>query len=153
MPKRSTTPLAVWLRAQMQEHGLTQTALAVRAGVAAGTVNAILKQNHVPKIKTLFQLADALETSRLDILLVFGILRRAGTLPGAPEPRNDQADESHFEWRLNEEFRRVPPQTARPTRTTGAPRLLTPRGPRDTVQGSSISIPARLCHTHGRGPA
>ena len=48
MPKRSTTPLAVWLRAQLQERGLIQTALAERAGIAVGTVNSILHRNHIP---------------------------------------------------------------------------------------------------------
>ena len=108
MPKHSTTPLAAWLRAQMKEHGLNQAALSARAGVAAGTLNEILLRAHMPKVETLFRLADALDTSHLDMLLITGHLRRGDELPGARTAPPDHEAESNMEWRLVEEFRRIP---------------------------------------------
>ena len=102
------TPLSTWLRAQMKERGLNQTALTARAGIAAGTVNDILRKGHIPKIETLFRLADALEVSHIDIMLVTGHLRRGDTLPGVPTAPPDHDAESNMEWRLIEEFRRIP---------------------------------------------
>jgi transcriptional regulator with XRE-family HTH domain len=108
MPKSSSAPLAAWLQAEMKERGLTQTALSERAGVAVATINDILTKNHIPKIETLFRIAGALDTSHLDILLITGHLRRADTLPGAPQPGQDHHDEDDLEWQLLYEFRKLP---------------------------------------------
>ena len=108
MPKHNATPLAAWMRARIKERGLSQGALSARAGVGAGTLNAILTKGHVPKVETLFRLADALDTSHLDILLITGHLRRGDELPGARTAPPDYEAERNMEWRLVEEFRRIP---------------------------------------------
>jgi len=108
MSKHSATPLAAWLRAQMKERGLSQAALSARAGVGAGTLNEILTRGQLPKVETLFCLADALDTSHLDILLITGHLRRGDELPGARTEPPDHEAERNMEWRLVEEFRRIP---------------------------------------------
>lgn len=99
---------AAWLQAQMKERGLTQTALSDRSGVALATINDILTKNHIPKIEILLKLADALDSSHLDILLITGHLRRADTLPGAPKPSQDHHDEDDLAWQLLDEFRKLP---------------------------------------------
>ena len=102
------TPLSTWLRAQMKERGFNQTALSRRAGVAAGTLNDILRKGHIPKVETLTRLAAALDASPVEVLFISGHLRSGDTLPGTPTTPPDHDAEANLEWQLIEEFRRIP---------------------------------------------
>ena len=102
--------LADWLRSQLKERNVKAYTVAVHAGIGTATLNDILHKGHIPKIETLFRLADYFGVSRVDILLITGHLQRGDQLPGAPQPGQPHSDESDMEWQLIEEFRRVPPE-------------------------------------------
>lgn len=98
--------LATWLRRELQKRGLSQNRVAVYTGVGVATVNGILTKGHIPKVETLFRLADYFETSREQVL------RLAGHLPplsveaeGAVGPSD--ADEVLLR-ELIAEFRQLP---------------------------------------------
>jgi transcriptional regulator with XRE-family HTH domain len=96
--------LSGWLRRELREHGLTQNQVAVYANVGQATISDILNKEYVPKIETLFRLADYFGVSREQVL------RLAGHLPplsaaGAGETSSE--DDVLIEALLAE-FRRVP---------------------------------------------
>jgi transcriptional regulator with XRE-family HTH domain len=100
------TKLGEWLRAELRKRDLTQNEAAVYAGVGVATLNDILNKGHIPKVETLFRLADCFEMSREQML------RLAGYLPpvpaeakGAEEPGGE--DEALVQALLAE-FRQVP---------------------------------------------
>jgi transcriptional regulator with XRE-family HTH domain len=95
------TALGRWLRHELNRNGLTQNEAAVYAGVASATLSEILNKGHVPKVETLFRLADYFETPRVEVLRV------AGHLPPTGDPGVDVADEPLIR-ELVEEFRQVP---------------------------------------------
>jgi transcriptional regulator with XRE-family HTH domain len=96
------TDLARWLRRELEYRGLTQNSAAVHAGVAVATVSAILNKGHIPKVETLFRLADYFQTPRDDILRLAGHLALgAGGVP------HTTADDM-LEQELLDEFRRLP---------------------------------------------
>ena len=98
------TELGTWLRAQLNYRRLTQNAAAVHAGVGQATISDILTKDHVPKVETLFRLADFFQTPREQVL------RLAGHLPPPPLGMEAEApgqDESLVRTLLAE-FRRVP---------------------------------------------
>lgn len=103
------TELGQWLREQLKEHDLTQTEAAVYAGVGQATLSDIMNKGHVPKVKTLFRLADYFHAPREQVLRMAGHL----PLPGAPQ---GEAEEDDVTWMqsnelvraLLREFRRVP---------------------------------------------
>ena len=64
--------LAAWLRAELNRRGLTQNVVAVYAGVGQATISDILNKGHVPKVETLFRLADYFETPRDAVLRLAG---------------------------------------------------------------------------------
>jgi transcriptional regulator with XRE-family HTH domain len=97
----TTTALGRWLRRELNRNGLTQNEAAVYAGVASATLSEILNKGHVPKIETLFRLADYFQTPRMEVLRV------AGHLPPVGDPAGDVADEPLIR-ELVEEFRQVP---------------------------------------------
>ena len=97
----TTTALGRWLRRELNRNGLTQNEAAVYAGVASATLSEILNKGHVPKVETLFRLADYFETPRVEVLRV------AGHLPPAGDAGTDVADEPLIR-ELVEEFRQVP---------------------------------------------
>ena len=97
----TTTALGRWLRRELNRNGLTQNEAAVYAGVASATLSEILNKGHVPKVETLFRLADYFETPRVEVLRV------AGHLPPTGEAGTDVADEPLIR-ELVEEFRQVP---------------------------------------------
>jgi transcriptional regulator with XRE-family HTH domain len=99
------SPLAQWLRAQLDKRGLTQNQVAVYAGVSAATLTDILRNGHIPKAETLCRLADYFDASRIDVFVLAGHLQRADQLPGAPEPGHDDGD---LTWQLLHHFRRIP---------------------------------------------
>ena len=96
----TTTALGRWLRRELNRNGLTQNEAAVYAGVASATLSEILNKGHVPKVETLFRLADYFQTPRVEVLRV------AGHLP----PTGDAADvaDEPLIRELVEEFRQVP---------------------------------------------
>jgi len=97
----TVTALGRWLRRELNRNGLTQNQAAVYAGVASATLSEILNKGHVPKVETLFRLADYFQTSRVEVLRV------AGHLPPEGDPGADVADEPLIR-ELVEEFRQVP---------------------------------------------
>ena len=106
----ATTALGRWLRRELNRNGLTQNEAAVYAGVASATLSEILNKGHVPKVETLFRLADYFQTPRVEVLRVAGHLPPTGAYPAAHEGADaggDVADEPLIR-ELVEEFRQVP---------------------------------------------
>jgi len=101
MSATTTTALGRWLRRELNRNGLTQNEAAVYAGVASATLSEILNKGHVPKVETLFRLADYFETPRVEVLRV------AGHLPPTGDAGADVADEPLIR-ELVDEFRQVP---------------------------------------------
>lgn len=100
--------LGAWLRNEIERRQLTQAQMAVYAGVGQATISAILHRGHIPKVETLFRLADCLQTPRDQIL------RLAGHLPGASQPATPVraatgALADPMVQALLDEFRKVPP--------------------------------------------
>jgi transcriptional regulator with XRE-family HTH domain len=125
--------LAWWLRRELERRALSQNAAAVHAGVAVATVSAILNKGHIPKVETLFRLADYFETPRDQVLRLAGYQVGAsagatiadsflgGTMSGmalagrtgetvgaAPHERLGLQRTEILEEELLEEFRRLP---------------------------------------------
>lgn len=96
----ATTALSRWLEGELRRRSLSQMALAASAGVGIGTISGILHRGHIPKIETLFRLADTLETSRERVL------RLAADLP--LEPAGDDQPDDYLIAELLEEFRQLP---------------------------------------------
>jgi transcriptional regulator with XRE-family HTH domain len=98
--------LAVWLQAELQRRTLTQAQAAVYAGVGQATISDMMNKGHVPKVETLFRLADYFGTSRETVL------RLAGHLPPVPTEAEVLAAAGDAEEALVQElvaeFRRVP---------------------------------------------
>lgn len=98
--------LAEWLQAELQRRKLTQAQAAVYAGVGQATISDMMNRGHVPKVETLFRLADYFGTSRETVL------RLAGHLPPAPTEAELAAEAEDAEEALVQElvaeFRRVP---------------------------------------------
>lgn len=95
--------LSGWLRTELKERGLTQVQVAVYSGVGQATISDILRKGHVPKVETLFRLADYFHVSRERVL------RLAGHLPPGAEPEAEGTDqEDPMVEALLHEFRRVP---------------------------------------------
>lgn len=99
-----TTDLARWLRRELQKRRLTQNRAAVYAGVAPATISEILNKEHIPKVETLFRLADYLNTSREQVL------RLAGHLPPvtASDDLFPEGEDQGLVRELLDEFRQVP---------------------------------------------
>jgi transcriptional regulator with XRE-family HTH domain len=92
-----------WLRTELRERGLTQAEVAVYSGVGQATISDILRKGHVPKVETLFRLADYFHVSRERVL------RLAGHLPPAVDAADeDEEYKERLVRALVEEFRRVP---------------------------------------------
>ena len=68
------TELAAWLRAELGRRGLTQNAASVYAGVGQATISDILNKGHVPRVETLFRLADFFDVPREQVLRLAGYL-------------------------------------------------------------------------------
>ena len=90
-----------WLRTELKERGLTQAEVAVYSGVGQATISLMLREGYVPKVETLFRLADFFHVSRERVL------RLAGHLPPAVDPDAEQPEDPLVEA-LIAEFRRVP---------------------------------------------
>lgn len=98
------TDLARWIRRELQKRGLTQNQAAVYAGVAPATISEILNKEHIPKVETLFRLADYLDTSREQVL------RLAGHLPpvAASDDLFHEGENQALVRELLDEFYQVP---------------------------------------------
>ncbi len=94
--------LSDWLREELHKRGLAQHVAAVYAGVGQATVSDILNKDHVPKVETLFRLADYFGTPREQVL------RLAGHLPPAPDGAGADVKEEALVRQLVEGFRQVP---------------------------------------------
>lgn len=66
--------LGKWLRDQIDRRGLTLNAAAVYAGVGAATISDIINKGHIPRVDTLFRLADYFDVPRPDVLRIAGVL-------------------------------------------------------------------------------
>ena len=91
--------LAQWLQYQLRDRGLTQAAVSVHAGVSSATISHMLNQDHIPRIETLFRLADYFNTPREQIL------RIAARMPIGGEPPEES---DYLIEELVDEFRQVP---------------------------------------------
>jgi transcriptional regulator with XRE-family HTH domain len=60
--------LATWLETQMERRSLSLLRTALLTRVGAGTLSSILHEGHIPKLVTLFRLADFFDTPRLDVV-------------------------------------------------------------------------------------
>jgi hypothetical protein len=60
--------LATWLETQMERRSLSLLRTALLTRVGAGTLSSILHEGHIPKLVTLFRLADFFHTPRLDVV-------------------------------------------------------------------------------------
>ena len=98
--------LGAWLREELRKRGLTQNETAVYAGVGQATISDVLNKGHVPKVETLFRLADFLETPRERVL------RLAGHLPPAQleagQAGGVEEEDGVLVRQLLDEFRQVP---------------------------------------------
>jgi transcriptional regulator with XRE-family HTH domain len=105
----ATQTLAEWLEDELERRGLTQAKLAVYADVAQATVNNIMRKGHIPRIETLFRVADYLGVDRVEMMVLAGLLRPADQLlrEGHRPPPQPPADDP-LVMQLLEEFRRVP---------------------------------------------
>jgi transcriptional regulator with XRE-family HTH domain len=98
--------LAGWLLEQLNTRGFTQQAAADHAGVSIATINDILRKDHIPKIDTLFRLADRFDTSRETILrLAAGLSVEPHVESGPSSP--DSADQALL-GELQAEFHKIP---------------------------------------------
>jgi transcriptional regulator with XRE-family HTH domain len=109
----TTSELARWLRRELQQRGLTQNQAAVYAGVAPATLSEVLNRGHVPKVETLFRLADYFATSREAVLRLAGHLPATGhAMPTAKDPPSwdslAELDDDYLIDELLAEFRKVP---------------------------------------------
>ena len=95
-----TTALGTWLQTQLDRHNLNQMTAAAQIGVGVGTISDILRRGHIPKIDTLFRIADHFGTPRERIL------RIAADLP--PDPAGPDPEDDYLIQELIEEFRRIP---------------------------------------------
>jgi transcriptional regulator with XRE-family HTH domain len=94
--------LAAWLQEQLEARDLTQQTAAIHAGISPSTLSEIISGGHIPKIETLFRLADYLETPRETLV------RLAARMP---IPDSDPVDEDDSEYlipELLEAFRKLP---------------------------------------------
>jgi transcriptional regulator with XRE-family HTH domain len=86
----------------LDERNLTQSQAAVYAGVGQATLSDIINKGHVPKVETLFRLADFFGVSRERVL------RLAGHLPPAGSHATDEEQDDALVRALLAEFRKVP---------------------------------------------
>jgi transcriptional regulator with XRE-family HTH domain len=93
------TALARWLRRELEARDESQQAASVHAGVSQATVSDILNQGHIPRLETLFRLADYFGTPREFVL------RIAAALPVEDEV---EAEAAYLIQELLAEFRLVP---------------------------------------------
>jgi transcriptional regulator with XRE-family HTH domain len=75
---------------------------AAAAGVGVGTVSDIIRRGHIPKLDTLFRLADRFDTPREQLL------RLAADLPPLSDRLAEEEDDTYLLGELLAEFRRVP---------------------------------------------
>lgn len=90
--------LGNWLKQKMDERGLTYNATAVYAGIGQATISDIINKGHVPRVDTLFVLADYFHTPRETVLRLAGILDPPSTNRIDPDLRA-KADELIEIWR------------------------------------------------------
>lgn len=94
------TALGRWLQRQLEARQLSQMAAAAQAGVGVGTLSDILRRGHIPKVETLFRLADFFGAPRREVLHL-----AAEELPVLDEAKEE---EEALIRELVEEFRQVP---------------------------------------------
>jgi transcriptional regulator with XRE-family HTH domain len=102
--RQSAEELALWLQRELERRSLTQAAAAAHARVAPTTIHNILHKDHIPKVETLFRLADGLEVSREMVL------RLAGYLPQSSPQENRPSEQIRgpLVQELLDEFRKLP---------------------------------------------
>jgi transcriptional regulator with XRE-family HTH domain len=84
------TELSAWLRAEPGNYNLSQHELAACVGVAASSDTR--DKDHIPKLETLFRLADYFHTSREQVLRIAGHLPRAPADPRDPAVAREASD-------------------------------------------------------------
>jgi len=76
------TQLSLWLKAQIKRRGINAYRVSREADVGGATISDIMRMGHIPRIDTLFRLADYFGEPREDVL------RAAAGLP-VPAPQDD----------------------------------------------------------------
>lgn len=96
------TPLGRWLHAELKARKLNQLRAAAAIGIGTGTLNDIIRRGHVPKIDTLFRIADYFDASREKVL------RMAANLPPRGVERGSRWEDDYLVEELVEEFHKIP---------------------------------------------
>ena len=94
------------LQIHREAHWSGQIQTAVHTGVAMGTLSEILQKDHIPRIETLFRLADHFGTDRIERLFIVGHLQTADQLPRGQHAQPDKRD--YLLDELVAEFQKVP---------------------------------------------
>lgn len=94
------TALGHWLQEELRARDLSLQSASTYSGVSIATISDIIRKNHVPRLETLFRLADYFDTPREQVV------RLAAQMP--LEPDRPSEDDDYMVAELLEEFRRVP---------------------------------------------
>lgn len=97
--------LGRWLRSELRRRELSQAAAAGYSGVAVATINETINKWHVPRVSTLFRLADYFEVPREETLRLAGHLS-AGPA-GLEAARGSDPEDDFLIRELVEEIRKV----------------------------------------------
>lgn len=99
---QASTALAKWLKTEIDRRELNQVKAAAAVGVGVGTISDILRRGHIPKLDTLFRLADQFDTPRERLL------RLAADLSPLSDRLAQEQDDTYLIDELLTEFRSVP---------------------------------------------
>jgi transcriptional regulator with XRE-family HTH domain len=94
------TALSQWLQDELRRRDLSLQSASTYSGVSIATISDIIRKNHVPRLETLFRLADYFDTPREQVV------RLAAQMPLEPGESNE--NEEFMVAELLEEFRKVP---------------------------------------------
>jgi transcriptional regulator with XRE-family HTH domain len=98
------TPLARWLQAELDKRSLSQVNAAAAIGVGTGTISEIIRRGHIPKIDTLFRIADYFDTPRDKVV------RLAANLPPPGVKSTSRLKDDYLIEELVDAFRQIPDQ-------------------------------------------
>jgi transcriptional regulator with XRE-family HTH domain len=94
------TALGQWLQDELRRRDLSLQSASTYSGVSIATISDIIRKNHVPRLETLFRLADYFDTPREQVV------RLAAQMP--LESDESDGDDEIMVAELLEEFRKVP---------------------------------------------
>lgn len=100
--KTKPTSLGRWLQGELEKRKLNQLRAAAAIGIGTGTLNDIIRRGHVPKIPTLFRIADYFDTPREKVL------RLAANLPPQGVKGDGDPERDYLIYELVEAYRKIP---------------------------------------------